>query len=129
MIDWNKPVRTIPSKYAVSVYPIDQTTLRRLVWINNADRRLVVVVDKAGLVVHIATPFFSGMTYAKVEVGDLFIENVPEEPKDHLHLYLDYRGKWDVNAWLNSQLYSRADWERLDKGEKFGNGFLVKVPT
>lgn len=124
MIDWNKPLRTNVNHYKVTAGPHPSGNRMVCGWYNNAGEWSEGVFDKfTGATVYTE---FAGKTHA----GQVTIENVPEEPNDHLHLYksgdqwfINGAGSAGPNQVAPKQLQPKSYWE------KAGPGVIVKVPV
>lgn len=120
-IDWKKPLRTVDwetaqrvTGKAPKVYTFKSGS-QRVVWVD--DR--VYPVDEHGR----CTAYIEHPGFRDCDVGDQIVENVPEEPKDRLHLY-SHEGKWYINACGKKQLETHEFWEEIGEG-----GVIVKVPV
>lgn len=128
-IDWKKPLRTVDWATAKRVTGRDlevytfKSDSQRVVWVD--DR--VYPVDEQGL----CTADVEYPGFRKCEVGDPMVENVPEEPKDHLCIWLNdpLSGKASIDSLGGSQLQTKATWEK-HFGPRIGRYvILVKVPV
>ena len=124
MIDWNKPLRFTTAKHIANP-----------VFIGFTDGQGLAIV-KYGLSRQGSKSEYYHVvrrdTGESVQGGYYNIENVPEEPKDHLHLYRSpFGGEWCVNvagtAGPNQiaprQLQPKSYWD------KSRGGIVVKVPA
>ena len=127
-IDWKKPLRTVDwetaqrvTGKAPKVYTFKSGS-QRVVWVD--DR--VYPVDERGR--STARVEYPGRRPCKV--GDPMVENVPEEPKDHLHVFLSTGGEWRVDTAGGGQLKTKADAEKYNHNWlRYGKGVVVKVPV
>lgn len=129
-IDWKKPLRTVDWEMAKrttgrqpEVYTFKSGS-QRVVWVD--DR--VYPVDAQGC----CTADVGYPGFRKCEVGDPIVENVPEEPKDHLHLYRREGEEWKID-FGSGQLYTKEYAENLSRGWAYHAGakntVVVKVPV
>lgn len=123
MIDWSKPLRTVPSRYPAG-YMIndmmgDGSDYRAVCWRTGSSVTYVVQVDKDGKSVHPTIDHFGEVW----PCGKQMVENVPEEPKDHLHVY-QHHGVWAFNSYKGERLQTKEFW---DKQQHRHGGIVVKV--
>lgn len=119
-IDWTKPLRTNVSHCQVraAVHPHGNRVIAY--WYNSAGEWSEGVFDKfTGAVLYTE---FAG----KRDRGTVMIENVPEEPKDHIRLFKTSNG-WYVDNNSGSQLQTKSFWENPLNGAY--PGVVVKVPV
>lgn len=80
---------------------------------------------------------FQGNTYAVDEYGNFQktapcsggparVENVPEEPKDHLIVYQGGDGKWRIDG---GGKYTKENAEMMMRSPYYAKGVAVKVPV
>lgn len=129
MIDWNKPLRTTESKYEVKTAPHPSGDRIIAYWYNNRGEWSEDVFNKfTGAVCYTE---FAG----KRDKGIVTIENVPEEPKDHLVVYWNHwnhRGEWAID---HRQLMTkaRAEYQAYVVNRPFSwramKSIVVKVPV
>lgn len=123
-VDWHKPLRLTKEVNPAGRGSDPVTTFNshgsRVVWVG--DR--VYPVDAEGYAAaDVRYPGRRG-----VIMGTKIVENVPEEPKDHLHLYHD-GGTWCIDD--PDQLRSKSEWEEIRQttSRVFPKGLVVKVPA
>jgi len=116
-IDWTKPLRMVNASHVKNPREFKHTGGRNVIIEyqgNTCGSRYYTVVDKN--------------TGKSFEPGGYDVENVPEEPNDHLHLYY-YAGSWQINVAGSlgpnqmgpKQLQPKSYWE------KAGPSVIVKV--
>lgn len=126
-IDWKKPLRMVDWATAKrvtgrqpEVYTYKSGS-QRVVWV---DDRVYPVDEQGRSIVDVKYPGFR-----KCEVGNPMVENVPEEPEDHLCIWLDdpIIGQASIDRLSGSQLQTKATWEK-HFGSRIGRDIiLVKV--
>lgn len=126
-IDWTKPLRTAHSNthYPVTVEHEDGGN-RLISWMVPScwSRPFRAIVTRSG---DLIATLHAGY---RIDGTPQFIENVPEEPKNFLHLYqFCDNGEWAVNSvgrGLSGQLQARDFWDRNCLHGK--SGIIVEVP-
>lgn len=124
-IDWTKPLRVLYFSEDGRVIGNGGTPAytynshgSRVVWIE--DR--VYPVDEEGRVK--ARVDYDECTW--VQKGEQIVENVPEEPKDHIRVYC-VGDKWHVDRTSTGQLQTKEFWEDPLNGSY--EAVVVKVPV
>jgi hypothetical protein len=116
-IDWTKPLRV--GRYPATVVREDHGR-RHITWNTFVNGRADAFVDSFG---NLLATLHGGDSR-----GVPFVENVPEEPANCIHVYRDaLTRKWEINAGgdgVEGQLRSRRYWEMKGDG-----GVIVEVPV
>lgn len=115
MIDWDKPLRLINQGHVKNPRVFKNT--------DGANKIIAYDGKIGGGTYYTVVDWKTGKSF---EPNGFSVENVPEEPKDHLHLY-KCGSEWAVNSIGGVQLQTKEFWETRHWGKP--NNIVVKVPT
>ena len=120
-IDWKKPLRTTMCHQDINVVADWNRGNRLISWkeTSNSKGDLFAIVNSRGGL--IATLHHGSHCSAE------FIENVPEEPRDHLFIAKGENGKWTLTEGSDGQLFTQAHATAMTRMVGDKNSVALKV--
>lgn len=122
MIYWNKPLRTIPSGKPATTGIVGG--VRVLTWGSESG----VSVDYHGRTISTHVFLECDGREKLVERGTTIVENVPEEPRDHIVIRKS-NGMWHIQDGPHGRLFAKSQTESMINMGGACNFVAVKVPV